>query len=142
MDDGYPAGGSRALVRVLEEAGGYIYADFLRYYGVDLQDLVKEEPTLSPKRAMALLEGLPPESRTSAHLRDDGESYGWATSDYLLAAIANSVREGTFVNMQVRTKKKLAPIEPIEVPGTKKTKSKPVNNFVRMAQAQLAKTRS
>lgn len=90
---------------------------------------------------MALLDGLPPESRTSAHLRDEGESYGWSTSDYLLAAIANSVREGTFVNMQVRTKKHLKPIEPIEVPGPKKKEPKPANKFVQMAQAQLAKSK-
>lgn len=107
---------------------------------MDLRDLFSEDDPLTPKRAVALIEGLPPESRTAAILREDEESYGWKTSDYLLAAIANSVREGTFVNMQVRTKKKLTPIEPIEVPGVKKQKKqKKANKFVQMAQAQLAK---
>lgn len=76
---------------------------------------------------------------TSCILRDEEDAYGWGTTEYLLAAVANSVREGTFVNMQVRTKKRLQPIDPIEVPGLKKKKDRPANNFVRVAQAQLAK---
>lgn len=137
--DGYlPGGGSRALLRALDQAGTHLYADLLRVYGVDLRDLFSEDPP-SPKWILGLIEGLPTESRTSAILREAEDSYGWSTTEYLLAALINSVREGTFVNMQVRTKKKLKPIEPVAVPGLEK-KDKPVNNFVRMAQMQLAKS--
>lgn len=142
--DGYlTGGGSRALLRALDKAGTHLAADLLARYGFDLRDILSEDPP-SPKWVLGLVEGLPPESMTVALMLDSEESYGWATSDYLTAAVINSIRENTFVNMQVRTKKKLKPIESVSVPGlSKKKENKPVNNFVRMAQMQLAKqTRS
>lgn len=108
---------------------------------MDLLDLFREENPLSPKRALALIEGLPIETMTSALLREEPDSYGWGTETYLLAAGINAVREGTFVNMQVRTKKKLAPPDLVVTPGSEaaRDKHKPANAFVKMAQAQLAK---
>lgn len=139
MDGGHPAGGSRALVRAIDEAGSFLYADLLSEYGFDLRDIYSEDPP-SPKWVLGLVEALPHERRTSCILRDSEESYGWDTNSYLLASIVNSVKEGTFVNMQVRTKKKLPAFDPIEVPGVKKKKSgKPANRFIQMAQAALAK---
>lgn len=125
----------------MDKAGTALVADLRREYGFDLRELLSEDPP-SPRYVLGLIEELPPNYKTSAILRDEIEGYGWDTTAYLLAAIANSVREGTFVNMQVRTKKKLQPIDPIKVPGLEKKKKEkqPANNFVRMAQAQLAKT--
>lgn len=78
-------------------------------------------------------------TRTSALLRDSPESVGWNTSDYLTAALIDSVRDGTFANMQMNSKKKLQPFERVPLPGVeKKPEKKPVNNFVRMARAALA----
>lgn len=143
MDGHFPGGGSRALLRALEKAGTHLVSDLLSRYGFDLRDILSEDPP-SPKWVLGLVEGLPPESMTAALMRDSEDSYGWTTTDYLSAAVINSIRENTFVNMQVRTKKKLKPIESVSVPGlSKKKENKPVNNFVRMAQMQLAQqTRS
>lgn len=124
----------------MAEFGGSLYSDLLRYYGVDLQDMLGSAPTLSPARVLALVENLPLESATSCFLRDTEDGVGWSVDSYLLAAAVDAVREGTFVNMQVRTKKKLPKVERLSVPGVVK-ESKQVNSFVKMAQAQLAKSR-
>ena len=116
-----------------------MYADLLREYGVDLRELLSEEPTTTPTLVLALIEELPFSSRTSALLRDSPDSAGWDTSDYLTAALIDSVRDGTFANMQMNSKKKLQPFERVPIPGVeKKPEKKPVNNFVRMAQMALA----
>lgn len=101
---------------------------------MNLSGVVAEEPTLTPAEVLALVENLPPESATVAGLRGVDESIGWTNSTYLLASILDAVREGTFANMQVRTKKKLKQPERIPVPGVEP--SKKVNQFVAMAQAQ------
>lgn len=119
-----------------------MYADLLRFYGVDLQGLFYDPPEVDPKRAMALVEGLPQDSRTMARLRGASDSAGWDTNSYLLASLIDVVRENTFVNMQVRTKKKLKPFEQVPIPGVKKQKKKgPKNSFALMAQQQLSRTK-
>lgn len=123
----------------MEEAGSELYSDLLRYYGVDMQDMLTEPPKLSPRRVLALVSQLPMESATSCHLRDVKDGVGWSDNTYLLAAVYDAVREGTFTNIQVRTKKKLSPLERLSVPGIQKEKKS--NQFVRMAQQQLAMSR-
>lgn len=117
-----------------------MYADLLREYGVDLRELFSEVDPLTPRRALALIENLPTSSRTFALWNDSPESYGWGTQEYLLAGVIDSVREGTFTNIQVRSKKKIQPFEPFPTPGVqKKKKEKPVNAFIAMAQAEFYK---
>lgn len=121
-----------------------MYADLLREYQFDLTDLFQPEPTTTPSLVLALIENLPSHSATSAKLRDAPDSIGWDTNAYLAAALIDSVRDGTFVNMQVRTKKKLKPFERVQLPGgegEKKTRKKPVSMFVRMAQQAMAQAR-
>lgn len=118
-----------------------MYADLLRFYGVDLQGLFYDPPEVDPKRAMALVEGLPQDSRTMARLRGAPDSAGWDTNSYLLASLIDVVRENTFVNMQVRTKKRLKPFEQVPVPGVKKKKKGPQNSFALMAQQQMSQTK-
>lgn len=120
----------------MDKAGAAIYADVLRDYGVDLLGLATGE--ISPRRALVLIEGLASHTRASASLRDAEEESGWRTETYLAAAIYDAVREGTYTNMQVRTKKKLTPPKPLSVPGASKKKKPTANRFVKMAQAQLA----
>lgn len=100
--------------------------------------MFQPEPTTTPSLVLALIENLPSHTATSAKLRDVPESAGWDTNAYLVAALIDSVRDGTFVNMQVRTKKKLKPFERVQLPGAeggKPTKEeKPVSLFIKMAQ--------
>lgn len=138
MDGELSGGGSRAVLSVLDRCGSAVYADLLRYFGVDLGGLVESPPSLSPKKVLVLVENLPMECMTSALLRGVEQSYGWDSTAYLLAGVIDSVRENTHVNMQVRTKKKLKPPEPVQVPGMEREKKRN-SQFVRMAQAALAK---
>lgn len=122
----------------MEECGASVYSDLLYYYGVDLRDMVAPEPTLSPRRVLALVENLPMESTTSCILRGVKDGVGWSNNTYLLAAIHDSVMENTFTNVQVRTKKRLTPPERLPVPGVEREKKKK-NSFVAAAQKFFAK---
>jgi len=122
----------------MEEHGGAVYADLLREYGVDLGDIFLDPPELSPKKVISLLEWLPEGAYSVSLLRGTQDGYGWNAQTYLLAALVNSVRENTFVNMQVRTKKRIAPFEQVPVPGAGKKTKKSTNKFVQMAQQQWA----
>lgn len=123
----------------MEEVGdSCLYSDLLRFYGVDLSELFVDTASLSPRRVLWMVEGLPMESRTSAVLRKSPDSTGWTTSDYLTANVIDAVRENTFVNMQVRTKKRLKPFARTPIPGGEKEAPKKQNSFVAMAQKQFA----
>lgn len=120
-----------------------MYADVLREYGVDLRGLFTTPAEITPKLALALVEHLPSSSSSSATLREVPDSHGWDTNSYLISTLINAVRDNTYVNMQVRTKKKLKPFPPVEVPGvSNKKKKKPVSGFVRMAQAMRAQAQT
>lgn len=139
MDGGLGTGGSLVLADLIERHGAIIYADLLRYYQVDISTLVSDSPEISPKQAIALLENLPPESKSLAYISEVPSSYGWDTRAYLLAGLIDTIRENTHTNIQVRTKKKIKPFDKFPIPGLEK-KEKPVSMFVQMAQQQLAKT--
>ena len=79
-----------------------------------------------------MIEGLPLGSSFGALAGGVPDSAGWDTSAYMLASLIDAVRENTYANMQVRTKKKLKQPTPVRVPGAKKKQS---NSFLKMAQA-------
>lgn len=110
-----------------------MYADLLRYYGVDVVGLFKDPPELSPVETLALIEGLPLGSTFGALAGEIPDSAGWDTNSYMLASLIDAVRENTYANMQVRTKKKLKQPTPVKVPGAKPKKRS--NSFLMMAQA-------
>lgn len=107
---------------------------------MDLRDLFVEDTSLTPSLVLALVYELPVGSRTASLMSGVEDSSGWGINSYLLASLINAVRENTFANMQVRTKKKLSRPEPVNTPLSKREEKKPAGNtFVRMAQAQFAK---
>lgn len=112
-----------------------MYADLLRYYGVDLEGLFASPPNVSPRKVLVLIEGLPADSATVSRTRDTPEATGWTVDSYLLASLIDAVRENTFTNIQVRTKKKLTPPERVRVPGA--VVEKKPNSFVARAQQFL-----
>lgn len=132
MAGAYPGGGSVALDGYFEEYGSELYSDLLRYYGVDVVGLVSEPPALSPAQALALIEGLPLGSSFAAKAGGVPDSAGWDTNSFMLASLIDAVRENTYANMQVRTKKKLKRPDPVKVPGARPKKAG--NSFVKMAQ--------
>lgn len=96
-------------------------ADFLRYYGLDLRDLVRGK--LSPKRALALVEGLPTDSAYAVALRGP-EHTGWDRQAYISADIFDAVMTLTYVMLRVNSDKPKSVKAPEEYPrpGTKKPK--------------------
>lgn len=138
MDGEHPGGGSRQLVRLIDEHGWFILPDLLSTYGVDVRELVSDDGDLSPRRALALIYGVPQGTATWAHLQGDPDLIGWDTQTYLLAGVIDSLRENTFATVQIQSKKKLQRPEPIKVPGAHQKKKRPEQNlFARMAAAQL-----
>lgn len=136
MDGGDSGGGSRELVRIIDEFGWCLVPDLLSTYGVDLRDLVSDEGDLSPRRALSLIAGLPTGTASWAHLAGEEDLTGWDTQTFLLAGLIDSVRENTFATVQVNSKKKLKQPEPFPVPGSKKKRPEQ-NTFAAMAAAQL-----
>lgn len=96
-------------------------ADFLRYYGLDLRDLFRGE--LSPKRALALVEGLPIDSAYAVAVRGV-EHIGWDRQAYILADVFDAVMTLTHVTIRANSDKPKAVKEPgtYPRPGQKKTK--------------------
>lgn len=137
MDGGDPGGGSRELVRLIDKHGEYLVADFLSIYGIDLRELVSDEGDLSPRRALALVQGLPHGTRSWARIQDDPELEGWDIQAYLLASLVESVRENTFATVQIQSKKKLKRPEPMQIPGVHKKKERRPDGglFANMARA-------
>lgn len=134
MDGGFRGGGSRALLSAFDKAGGHLYADVLRFYGVDLADLFSEVDPLPPKRAMALIEGLPADSQSACLLRGEPESAGWANNTYLLLSLLNAVHQNTWLLQAVNSRKRIPPFKPIAGPGAERRKKASGNSFMRMAK--------
>lgn len=66
-----------------------MYADLKRYYQTDLLDAFRQEPTLTPRAVLWLVEHLPEDSATFASIRGGREMRPWTTEMYLLAAQTN-----------------------------------------------------
>lgn len=74
-----------SLAPVLLEHAGALYADMQQYYGLDADALLRAGEF---HRLRALAEQLPPGSRTVAAIDPRA---GWATSDWLLALVADQL---------------------------------------------------
>lgn len=104
----------------MDAVGEYAEADLLRYYGVDLYDVLAGK--VSPRRALSLLRGLPGDSYTQQALRANREGaevtkyFGWGTTENLLAAIYNSAAVLQYVAQQSHSKSKIAVPKQIKPP--------------------------
>jgi len=112
---------------MLKDHGETIYPDLLRFFGVDIHDLFREEKHLTPKQVLLLIRSLPPESATSASIRKLPEAAGWGMDTYLLASLIDAVRENSHINAQAHSKKKLKRPERIKVPGMVKSSKGGIN---------------
>ncbi|MCO1575367.1 DUF5361 domain-containing protein [Crossiella sp. SN42] len=92
MGGAHPAGGSIALGHLIGDHGAALAADLLRFYGLDLADVLHVESALSPRRVLALAEQLPEECALVASLRGGMAHRGWTTERYLLAAITDAAQ--------------------------------------------------
>jgi hypothetical protein len=106
---------------MLNEHGGEITADLLRYYGVNILDLFTGD--LSPRRCLALVENLPIESNTYSNRIAEGEraEMGWDRNTYVMADLIDAilVLHTTLARANVENPKKVKDPEPYERPGQK-----------------------
>jgi hypothetical protein len=102
--------GLLAVVRRHREA---IEADLLRWYQLDIARHLGG-PSLTLRRLAALLRSLPDEA---AFRRSAGVERPWTLTEHLLASVVDAVRVADHRNIQIRTKRRLAPPKPIPRPG-------------------------
>ena len=82
-------GGSRALVKLIDEHGTALTADLRRYYGIDLRDLFRDGTSLTARYVLWLVEHLPEDSATFASMRGGPRFRSWTTQTHLMAAMVN-----------------------------------------------------
>ncbi|MGN9782765.1 hypothetical protein ACTMTF_15135 [Nonomuraea sp. ZG12] len=128
MEQGRQRGGSLGLIELLDEHGGELYADFRRYYQLDLRDLARGR--LSPRLALALIRHLPAESAYVSALR--GIEYaGWDRHAYMTADLYDAVSSLTYLFLATKSEKpkRVKPFPPYPRPGVKAEEgsTKPTN---------------
>ncbi len=114
MDGGGPGPGSIRLHELIEAHGGEVYADLLRYYGVDVHGIL--DGTLPPRHALALVEYLPIDSATAVARRGGPEFSGWDRQAYLTADLIDAVLHLHHVTVAANSRKKIASPAPYPRP--------------------------
>jgi hypothetical protein len=89
VEQGRERGGSLGLIELIDERGPELYADFRRYYQLDLCDLARGQ--LSPKLALALIRHLPLDSAYVTALRGGPAYAGWDRHAYLVADLYDAI---------------------------------------------------
>ncbi|MFF2619832.1 hypothetical protein [Kitasatospora sp. NPDC058046] len=102
MDGAGRAGGSRGLIRLLDEHGAEITADLRRFCGTDVLDFVRGRH--SARLILALIGTLPDDSATVAALRGGREALGWDARTYVLADLVDAVQALTHVQVAKASK--------------------------------------
>jgi len=110
---------------------------------VDIRQVFVEGSGVTPRFALSLILGLPPESATVALIRGGKQFQGWTTDRYLTAGIYNAVRELTYAFICANSKKKPNPPEPIPLPSNEPTKPKAhkPGSFAAIALSQMNQIR-
>lgn len=118
MGRGDPGGGSAGLARLIDRYGEQLVADFQAEYGLNLALTLRPGSGHSPKTVLALVQQLPPGSRTIAAVRGGDQFLGWDADRYLTAALLDAVRETTYAVIATNTAKgkKPKPPKPVDRP--------------------------
>ncbi|MFI8452168.1 hypothetical protein [Streptomyces erythrochromogenes] len=101
-----------------DQHGAELVADFQRFYGLRLSDVVAG--SVSPRSALAMVEHLPEGSAFIVAARGGRDHTGWDTTAYLLAALIDSVNMTTWAVNAQNAKRKPSKPKPFERPGTRK----------------------
>lgn len=123
MEQGHPAGGSRALAELIDKHGSALAFDFQHLFGVSLVDVIADlcsgEPATDPRYWLALIGELPADSAFAASFQGGHEYRGWDMKTYLLASIFDAVQVNTVSNARVAGAKKVKDPPPWPRPGKK-----------------------
>jgi hypothetical protein len=120
VDEGGPDGGSLSLIELLDEHGDELFADFLRFYHLDLRDL--NRGLISPRLVIALIRQLPLDSAYVTKLRGI-EYVGWDRHAYVLADLYDAINTLTYLYQASNAEKPktVKPLPPYPRPGAKAT---------------------
>ena len=151
MDVGYPVGGSRVLIELIDKHADAIIGDLLEYYNVDVRDLFREVPPFSPRYILNLVTQLPLGSAYVAEQRGGSEFRGWDHAMYAQVALINAVRTANFMFLCANSdpkKKKPEPPDPYPTPdeparpkGRRQHGPPAPGSFVATASAMIQKAR-
>lgn len=120
---------------MIDEHGESLVSDFLRYYQLDLGDVLIPGSGLSARKAIALIRNLPLDSATTASIRGGDQFRGWDGQLYMLANIVDAIKENTYVLVSANSKRKPKVPDPIDRPTAKKSKNSPMaSRFAAMAR--------
>lgn len=140
MDRGDPGGGSIALARLIDKAGGAILADFQQEYGLNLIDIMREGSGHTPRTIVTLVRHLSLGSRTVAMLRGGEQFVGWDVDRYFTAQLIDSMNRVAYTVAAANSKRKPKPPKPTPRPSRAQSNSKENNPFrQRLAAAKKAK---
>jgi len=139
VDGGDPGGGSAALAGLINQFGEELDADFLRYYHLDLTDVLVPGTRLTPRRALGLIRNLPHGSAFVAAQQGGAQFAGWAVNEYLLAGLIDAVQHNTHAFVSAHSERRPKPPEPAYRPGKVKRRSN--NLFAQMASQQFSVAR-
>lgn len=140
MDGWLAAGGSLSVGELIDKHGDALVADFRRYYGLDLADVIDGRGGLTPRKALALIVHLPAASAFAASARGGHQYRGWTEDRYLAVAQINAIREQTWVLAAINSKRPPKRPEPLPTPddGDKRKKNKPGGFEVMLERARAA----
>jgi len=151
VDVGYPVGGSRVLIELIDEHADAIVGDLLEYYNVDVRDLFREVSPYSPRYILTLVTQLPLGSAYVAEQRGGTEFRGWDHAMYAQVALINAVRTSNFMFLCANSdpkKKKPEPPDPYPTPdeperpkGRRQNGPPAPGSFVATASAMIQKAR-
>lgn len=149
MDEGNSGGSARAVASILDIAGDFLEGDLLRYFGVDLYDVLRGK--VAPRRVLALLRTLPPECRSSAVMRAHLETLrdnkpapprnplhryiGWDPVTQWLAIIAEQLVFYRYEHAKATGAKGLRAPKPFEVPGRNGAAQRNVTSLYALSRA-------
>lgn len=116
-----------------------IQADFQQYYGLRLKKLLGDDGGYSQKEILSLIVNLPVESRFISVERGGLEYWGWSVTQYLLAALIDTVNDNTIVSARVAGAKRAKQAPRFYRPDVQKKKK--TNQFRAIAARRIASQR-
>lgn len=119
MDGGRRGGKLLSLRKALDEYGGEIASDLLRFYGIDIRDLFTGD--LSPRFCIALIEHLPIESAFKSRALCEGgeQDFGWDRNTFIMAELLDAIHSmhTSFIRSKVKNPKSVQVPAPYRRPG-------------------------
>jgi hypothetical protein len=113
VDGDHPAGGSTALVELIDEVGSALDYDLL-HLGVDLTQVLRDE--VSPARVLWLVDQLPDDSASKTALSRNPALRSWRLNEVLLAGVFNRLGTVAIAAAQPHIKKRLPTPDVIKPP--------------------------